>query len=117
MPSSTNTGSSVVYKVNGTVTLKTPDLTVNSGAALKYAGDFALQKLSENSYVAQFLNFSLVKFDKVIGHVRDPYFLLAEDSEGPSEFLDYHDQLRYPVTFYVEGGKVGTSFLFFSLRS
>lgn len=106
MPIAGDGVTSVVYKVKGVVTLKTPDITVDSGSALRYEGDLALRKLSTDVYLAQFLNFGIVKFDKVAGDVKDPFLLPVEKSSRSSELGDYDSYFQHPVKFYLKEGKV-----------
>lgn len=89
------------------MTLKTPDLTVNAGSALKYKGDLALQKLSADVYLAQFLNFTVLKFDKAVGDVTHPFFVPLEDSTFTDQPVDYYSYVQYPVKFYLKDGQVG----------
>ncbi|CAN8028719.1 unnamed protein product [Ixodes persulcatus] len=103
VPTSRGSGSAV-YKVNGTVTLKTLELDVTEGPALTYEGDLAVQKLTETDYVAKFLNFTLVKFDKVLGDVHhfEPHY----ESSLFGQEVDYFQYLQYPVRFTLKQGKV-----------
>ncbi|CAN7937372.1 unnamed protein product [Ixodes hexagonus] len=103
VPTSRGSGSAV-YKVNATVTLKTLEVGVHTGPALTYEGDLAVQKLSEDVYVAKFLNFTLVKFDKVLGDVHhiEPHY----ESSLYGQAVDYYQYLQYPVKFTLKQGKV-----------
>ncbi|EEC18889.1 vitellogenin, putative [Ixodes scapularis] len=103
VPTSRGSGSAV-YKVNGTVTLKTLELDVTEGPALTYEGDLAVQKLTETDYVAKFLNFTLVKFDKVLGDVHhfEPHY----ESSLFGQEVDYFQYVQYPVWFSLKQGKV-----------
>ncbi|KAH6940717.1 hypothetical protein HPB50_005276 [Hyalomma asiaticum] len=54
---------SVVYGVRANVTLESPELDVPEGTGLHYDGDLAVYKLGRDTYLARFLNFSMIKHE------------------------------------------------------
>nr|XP_037287854.1 uncharacterized protein LOC119180817 [Rhipicephalus microplus] len=54
----------VVYEVHATITLESPELNVDEGTKLQYAGDLAVYAVGKDTYQARFLNFSMVTSTK-----------------------------------------------------
>ncbi|KAH9366454.1 hypothetical protein HPB48_022818 [Haemaphysalis longicornis] len=103
------TSDSVVYKVRATVSLKSPEFTVTEGAALQYAGDLALHKVAQDTYVARFLNFSVAKYEHLYGDLENLTAVPLNESVlllDEVEPVDLSQQLSYPVKFELSSGKV-----------
>ncbi|KAH8036135.1 hypothetical protein HPB51_017946 [Rhipicephalus microplus] len=99
----------VVYKVRATVTLKSPELSVTEGAGLQYAGDLALYSAGQDTYLAQFLNFSVVKHEKLYGGLDNLTAVPLNESVplfNESSAVDYSQKFRLPVKFVLSAGKV-----------
>ncbi|XP_075731586.1 uncharacterized protein LOC119180817 isoform X2 [Rhipicephalus microplus] len=63
MPANQSSGG-VVYEVHATITLESPELNVDEGTKLQYAGDLAVYPVGKDTYQARFLNFSMVTSTK-----------------------------------------------------
>uniref|UniRef100_A0A131YH72 Vitellogenin n=1 Tax=Rhipicephalus appendiculatus TaxID=34631 RepID=A0A131YH72_RHIAP len=52
----------VVYEVRATMTLESPELNVDEGTRVQYAGELVIYPVGEDKYQARFLNFSMVRY-------------------------------------------------------